>query len=238
MKLKKLPTLAYLCTVSILIALGIWQLGRAEQKRSFFEQQKQGLASSEILELTSVITGDVESLRYKNVQAIGHYDQSHQFLIDNQVSNGRVGYFVLTPFIIAGQSKAVLVNRGWVPLNQDRSILPDIQIVTEQSVLKGRINNFPSVGLKLADAEIPTKGWPSVLQVVDARVLSEKLGYSVAIFQVELDKNLPEGFKREWQVTTIMPPEQHLAYAVQWFALAATLTVLFFWYSIKRSKNE
>jgi surfeit locus 1 family protein len=144
----------------------------------------------------------------------------------------------MTPLIIDRSLKAVLVNRGWVPLNQDRSNLPDINIINEQVVIKGRINYFPSVGIKLAGAEIPTAGWPSVLQVIDVSVLSEKLGYSIAAFQVELDKELPEGFKRDWQVTAIMLPEQHVAYAVQWFALAATLTVLFFWYSIKRSKDE
>ncbi len=238
MKLKKLPILIYLCTLSLLIALGMWQLGRAEQKRSFLEQQKKGLSSSEVLDLSKHIEDNTNSLRYKKVQVVGHYDKAHQFLLDNQISSGKVGYFVMTPFIIEGTLKAVLVNRGWVPLNQDRSDKPNINIVNEQVTLKGRVNNFPSVGIKLAGAEIPTVGWPSVLQVIDAPVLSEKLGYQVLTFQVELDKELPEGFKREWQVTTIMQPEQHVAYAVQWFALAATLTVLFFWYSIKRTKDE
>ena len=239
MKLKKLPIFLYLCTLSLLIALGMWQLGRAEQKRNFFEQQKQGLASTEVLDLSNSIEDNINSLRYKKVQTVGHYDKAHQFLLDNQITSGKVGYLVMTPFIMDRPSKAaVLVNRGWVPLNQDRSQLPDINIINGKVTLKGRINNFPGVGIKLAGAEIPTSGWPSVLQVIDARVLSEKLGYPVAAFQIELDKESPEGFKREWQVTTIMPPEQHIAYAVQWFALAATLTALFFWYSIKRSKDE
>ena len=238
MKLKKLPILLYLCTLSLLIALGMWQLSRAEQKRTFFDQQKTGLASSEVLDLSNGIEDNIKSLRYKKVQVVGHYDKAHQFFLDNQISSGKVGYFVMTPLIIDRSLKAVLVNRGWVPLNQDRSNLPDINIINEQVVIKGRINYFPSVGIKLTGAEIPTAGWPSVLQVIDVSVLSEKLGYSIAAFQVELDKELPEGFKRDWQVTAIMLPEQHVAYAVQWFALAATLTVLFFWYSIKRSKDE
>jgi surfeit locus 1 family protein len=53
-------------------------------------------------------------------------------------------------------------------------------------------------------------------------------------FQIELDKNLADGFKREWQTATVMPPEQHIAYALQWFGLALTLTILFFWYSFKK----
>ena len=234
-KLEKGPTLAYLCLLPLLLALGTWQLGRSEQKRIFLEQQELGLASSEIILLSTGIEDDVERLRYKKMQATGHYDQAHQFLIDNQISEGKAGYFVLTPFVLQGEARAVLVNRGWVPLNQDRSVLPDVQIRNEQTVITGRINRFPGVGIKLAGAEIPSEGWPSVLQVVDSEVLAKKLAYPLFPFQIELDKDLPEGFKREWQTTTIMLPEQHTAYAIQWFALAFALTLLFIWYSCKRN---
>jgi len=105
--------------------------------------------------------------------------------------------------------------------------LPPVQFKSQQTMLRGRINRFPGVGIKLAGAEIPTEGWPSVLQVVDSQILAKKLGYSVFPFQIELDKGLPDGFNREWQTTTIMSPEQHTAYAIQWFALAFTLTILF-----------
>ncbi|MDD2659765.1 MAG: SURF1 family protein, partial [Methylococcales bacterium] len=208
---------------------------RAEEKRLFLEQQEQGLASSEIIQLSSAVDGNADALRYKKVQAVGHYDQAHQFLIDNQISAGKAGYFVLTPFVLEGEAKAVLVNRGWVPLNQNRAVLPDLQIKEDQTVIRGRINRFPGVGIKLAGAEIPTKGWPSVLQVADSQVLARKLAYPLFPFQIELDEDQAEGFKREWKTTTIMLPEQHIAYAIQWFALAFTLTALFIWYSCKRN---
>jgi surfeit locus 1 family protein len=105
----------------------------------------------------------------------------------------------------------------------------------ERVELHGRINHFPSVGIKLAGAEIPTVGWPSVLQVVDTDVLAKKLAQSLFSFQVELDSAEPNGYVRDWQTTTVMLPEQHVAYAIQWFALAATLTVLFFGYSCKKN---
>jgi len=234
MKFEKAPTLAYLCLLPLLIALGTWQLGRSEEKRIFLEQQEQGSASSEILQLSTTIEDNVDALRYKKVQATGHYDQAHQFLIDNQISDGKAGYFVLTPLLLQGQAKAVLINRGWIPLSKDRTILPDVLIKEKQTVVTGRINRFPAVGIKLAGAEIPTNNWPSVVQVVDSQVLAGKLAYPLFPFQIELDKDSPEGYKREWHTSTIMLPEQHTAYAIQWFALALTLTILFFWYSFKK----
>ena len=237
MKFKLIPTLVYLCVLPALIALGMWQLDRSEQKRAFLKAQEQA-AATETLHLTAAVENNTKALRYRNVEVAGRYDVAHQFLVDNQISDGKAGYFVLTPFILAEETKAVLVNRGWIPLNQDRSILPDLQINKAEAVITGRINNFPSVGIKLAGTEIPTEGWPSIVQVVDSNVLAKKLGYPLFQFQVELAKELPDGFKREWHTATIMQPEQHTAYAIQWFALALTLTILFIWYSFKKNNAQ
>jgi len=235
MKFETIPTLVYLCLLPLLLALGAWQLDRAEQKRVFLKLQEQG-GVTETLHLSAAVEDNTEALRYRKVEVVGSYDESHQFLIDNQISAGKAGYFVLTPFILQGEAKAVLVNRGWIPLNQDRSVLPDLPINKALTTISGRINNFPSVGIKLAGAELPTDTWPSVVQVVDSKILAKKLGYTLFQFQIELDKDLVDGFKREWQTTTVMLPEQHIAYAVQWFALALTLTIIFIWYSYKKER--
>ncbi len=237
MKFKIIPTLVYLCLLPALVALGVWQLERSAQKQAFLKLQERAL-TTETLHLSAAVGNDTKALRYRLVEVTGRYDDTHQFLIDNQISDGKAGYFVLTPFVLTGETKAVLVNRGWIPLNQDRSVLPDLRINNAQTTLTGRINNFPSVGIKLAGAEIPTQGWPSIVQVVDSNLLAEKLGYSLFQFQVELAKELPNGFKREWRASTIMQPEQHMAYAIQWFALALTLTILFIWYSFKKNDAQ
>lgn len=237
MKFKIIPTLVYLCLLPVLLALGMWQLDRSKQKQALLKSQQQAVAT-ETLHLSATIENDTEASRYRQVDVTGHYDAAHQFLIDNQISDGKVGYFVLTPFILAGTTKGVLVNRGWIPLDRNRSVLPDLQIHNAQATIVGRINHFPSVGIKLAGAEIPTEGWPSIVQVVNANVLAKKLGYSLFQFQVELAKELPDGFKREWRNSTIMLPEQHVAYAIQWFALALTLTILFIWYSFKQNDAQ
>jgi surfeit locus 1 family protein len=233
-KFAKLPTLSFLCLLFLLLSLGTWQLNRAQAKREFLQQQAH-IQAAEILTLSTAIADQAETLRYRELTVSGHYDVTQQFLIDNQISEGKAGYFVLTPFVLKGENKAILVNRGWIPLNQDRTRLPDVSITTEVNMITGRANHFPSVGIKLAGAEIPTDSSPAVVQIVDSEVLAKKLGYPLFSFQLELDKTLPNGFKREWHTTTLMPPEQHTAYATQWFALAFTLTVLFIVFSFKKS---
>lgn len=237
MKFKIAPTLVYLCLLPVLLALGVWQLDRSEQKRVLLQSQEQA-AATQMLTLSAAAEASADALRYRKAQVSGRYNASHQFLIDNQISGGKAGYFVLTPLILSGENKAVLVNRGWIPQNPDRTVLPDLPVNNAETIISGRINNFPSVGIKLAGAEIPAAGWPSVVQVVDSNILAKKLGYPVFQFQLELDKELPDGFKREWHSSTIMPPEQHTAYAIQWFALALALTILFIWYSFRRASSR
>lgn len=233
-------SLFYICVyglvLSLLLSLGFWQLRRATEKRLFIQKQQTQLKT--ILELNTQTEDNVELLRYRQIKATGFYDKEKQFLIDNQIVKGKAGYFVITPFILEGGSKAVLINRGWLPANPDRSLLPNIKLIKNQNQIVGRINNFPSVGLKLEGAEIPTEGWPSVVQVAESASLSKKLGYDLFSFQVELDSKANEGYTRNWLESSIMPPEKHIGYAVQWFGLAITLTVLFFIYSSKKRINE
>lgn len=222
----------YLLLVTLLCRLGFWQLDRAEQKRQMLLQQQAAMEAGSI-DLNQRWIEDVDTVRYRKATIRGHYDRAHQFLIDNQIVDGRSGYFVLTPFFVDDAANAVLINRGWIPLGKDRNVLPDVNFDAKQTQITGRINHFPSVGLKLKGAEIPSDSWPSVVQVVDANVLSEKLDYRVAPYQIELDVSAKEGYKRDWKISVPIPPEKHQAYAVQWFGLALTLTALFIWISIK-----
>ncbi|MDQ7091920.1 MAG: SURF1 family protein [Methylococcales bacterium] len=228
--------IAYLLMMILLLNLGFWQLNRADEKREFLQRQQKQLKS--VLNLTTETDDNLDALRYQPVRIEGVYDTSKQFLIDNQIVKGKAGYFIMTPFVLKGGTKAVLINRGWLPANPDRSILPNIDLIKNTYALKGRINNFPSVGLKLKGAEIPSKGWPSVLQIAESNILAQKLGYELFSFQVELDPTETQGYSRYWLEKTIMPPEKHIGYAVQWFGLAMTLTFLFFWHSRKTRIND
>lgn len=232
-KIQAIPMLVFIILLVLLIYLGNWQLSRSYEKQSILQAQQTAIHVKPI-ELSKLSDAEGSISRYLPVKAIGHYDVTHQFLLENQVLNGKVGYLVLTPFVLNDRSNAVLVNRGWLPAGQNRLILPDVTITTPPTEIEGRINWFPSVGLILAGAEQPSENWPSRVQVVNSRLLSEKLGYPLRNFQIELAENQPNGYQRSWQTSTLMPPEQHKAYAFQWFGLAFALTFLFIRYSIKK----
>ncbi len=218
--------------VTVLCALGFWQLGRAEEKKLFLARQQQ--ADQEAVNLNALQSASLADLEYKTVTVTGHYDDSRQILINNQIKQGKVGYFVLTPLFISQQNNTVLVNRGWVAKDLKRSTYPDVSLVEKTVTLKGRVNHFPSVGLILEGADEPTQGWPTEVQVINVDKMSAKLDYRILDFQIELSANQSQGYLRNWTELRIIPPEKHIAYAVQWFALALTLIILYVWYSVKR----
>ncbi len=231
-RLQLVPTIAYLLLLPILLALANWQYDRAQQKQQLLAAIEKNSAAESIYidDLASIA---MPKSRYKKIQLTGKYDQQHQFLLDNQINEGKAGYFVITPLILANSQQIVLVNRGWLPANPDRTVLPSVVIHSEATKVAGRINQFPSLGIKLPGSELTSATWPSVIQVIDAEIISKKLAHPVQPFQVELDSDQPDGYKRDWQTAKDMLPEQHIAYAIQWFALAVTLTLLFIWNSFK-----
>ena len=226
--------LLFFVVLALLIRLGFWQLDRAVEKENLLALQAVSMSKSAI-NLHDIL-GETEDFRYRQVKLVGRYDPAHQYLIDNQIVNGKAGYFVLTPFQLEATDRTVLVNRGWVPLNHDRRVMPELTINEVSQTLSGRINRFPSVGIQLKGAEIPTENWPSIVQVVDIKILSDKLGRSLLPFQVELESTMAEGYVRDWKINISMSPEKHIGYAVQWFGLAITLTLLSIGLSFKARK--
>lgn len=218
---------AYLGFFLLFLSLGAWQINRANQKQAFLDAQAQ--RQNQAVQINSEINANLEELRYRPASVVGHFETQKQFLLDNQIDAGKVGYFVFTPFKLQNSTKSILVNRGWIPLIEPRAILPnvDFQAETTETILQARINSFPSIGLKLAGANQPTTTNPAVVGIIDTNVLAKELGYELFAFQLELAPEMPNGFKRDWKAANIMQPEQHLAYAMQWFGLALVLTILF-----------
>jgi surfeit locus 1 family protein len=177
-----------------------------------------------------------EKLRYLPVKFNGEMDTGHQLLIDNQVKQGSVGYFVLTP-VKLNNGQAILLNRGWLPLGNSRDDLPDIKVDADTKSFIGRLDKFPSVGIKLEGADELSAGWPAVTQLITPEKVAERLGYSVMAYQVLLNVDEPNGYNRQW-VPMKMGPQKHHGYAFQWFALAVAWVVIYFVLTVKIKRKE
>jgi surfeit locus 1 family protein len=223
-------TLLTVVLIALLISLGRWQLRRAEEKRVMFESFAAGADATLLID-----AGTPHARRYQHIEAVGHYDEARQVLIDNMVNAERAGYFVITPFALTGGGW-LLVNRGWVPLGRSRADLPPITVGGDTRRVRGRADNMPSPGIQMgAKAELSppfpvVAAFPSQSEI--ARLLHESSWTSAADLLL-LDPTEPDGYARTWSAPGF-PPMRHVAYAVQWFALALTLFILYVVANLRR----
>jgi len=221
-----LPVVAGLLLLPLLVGLGLWQLERAEDKRKLVAQW-QAAQEQEPVPLVQARRGGAG--RFTPVTVRGRYDARHQFLLDNRIRDNRPGFHVLTPLRLAGREQAVLVNRGWVPLGRSRQELPALPTPEGEVRVRGGWVPPPATGIRLGPPDTGGSDWPRVVQYVVPERVSRQLGYPVLGRVVRLAPGAAGGFPREWGAEPPVPfgPERHVGYAVQWFALAATLVVIF-----------
>lgn len=216
-----------------MMSLGFWQLDRAEQKRAVLRAYGDRPADAAVRIADDFALS--QDWRYRRAQVIGAYDARHQFLLDNRVQQGRVGYYVLTPLRLARGNAVVLVNRGWVPQGATRADLPDLPAPrASELTLEGLIDFPPQKVFVLGEGEDRDPGWPKVLQQLRLDLQAQQLNARLLPMVLLLDKDQPGGFVREWN-PVVIGPERHVGYAVQWFALAAALVILYVWVNLKRT---
>lgn len=227
-----LPSVAGLLLLLLLLFLGFCQLDRAAQKQVLLQAYGDRPADAAIRIDGTVAFGP--DWRYRRAELIGVYAPEHQFLLDNRVQEGRVGYQVLTPLRLAASDAVVLVNRGWVPQGATRADLPPLPTPGDAELsIEGLIDFPPQKVFVLGEGEDRDPGWPKVLQQIRLDLQAQQLGVRLLPMVLLLDKDQPGGFVREWN-PVVVGPERHLGYAVQWFALAAALVILYVWVNLKR----
>lgn len=230
------PLLAILATIlvsALLAGLGRWQLDRMYQKQQILEQHQQRQAEKPLTELP-VADNNLEKWRYRRVQLRGQLLAERQFLLDNQVVDGRVGFNVLTPMEL-DDGRTILIDRGWVAMGAVREDRPDIRVTEEIDNVDGMIYMPFGKPFALGAATGGEVGWPRIIQYLDFVALGDLLGTPLLPMVVRMAPQQSGGYQRKWPVIPLSP-DKHLAYAIQWFALAALPIILLLVLNLKRRK--
>jgi len=217
----------------ILMGLGVWQLNRAELKRGLLAQYENRIHSAPLHNLQQA----KRQQRYYPVQLTGKFDNQHTILLDNKMHQHRVGYQVLTPFVMGKSQRVVLVNRGWIPIGQSRRQLPAIKPVLGEVTVAGLLDFPPAKYFSLSAQLSASQTWPWRVQHLDLQKIAQRLPYNLIPSIILLSPQSAYGFTREWKPITVKP-EKHTAYAVQWFALALTLMIIFIGVNLRRKVRK
>ena len=219
-----MPTLATLAVVALCVTAGNWQRGRMHEKQALAD----ALGAADRLEPVPLPAHAIDwtAWRYRRVVARGRYDAAQQFLVDNRVHQGRVGYDVVTPLAL-GDGQWILVDRGFIPAGADRAILPVAPAPIGDVAVEGRIE-VPARGFVLGNPQPQGVLWPHL----DPERYAERSGRRVLPVYLQASAgDAGPGLARDWPAPDL-GTQMHLGYMVQWYlfaSMAAGLWLFFGW---------
>lgn len=225
-------SLVTLLILPLLVYLGVWQLSRWEEKKILQQTVEQRLLAAP-RPFSQPVINDIP--RFSRITVTGSFLNDHQILLDNQMYKGQAGYHVYTPFLPTGETKLLLINRGWIPLGSTRKDLPKIAPVVGTVTLTGIINQ-PTSGLQLDNpTPKPAITWPFVAQSIDFAALSSLLNRACFPFILQLTEENPTVGFIPAPISQGISANRHLGYAVQWFTMAV---VAGFYYLVINSRRK
>ncbi len=205
--------------------LGNWQWHRYHYKKHLVEHYQAQLVSP--LKPLETLLRDPSHppLEFQHVSVSGHYINELTVLLENRFHQDKMGFEVLTPLQIPGSKQIVLVNRGWIP-KPDQALLPKLAYIGTEQHITGYLKLNQEYQFILGNNINDMTHWPLVMQKIDIDALSQLTGQSFYPFILRLDANAPNGYVRNWVISSVIP-ERHLGYAFQWFAMAFVLLIAY-----------
>lgn len=222
-------TLATAAGMALTIGLGFWQLGRADYKQ-MLQQRITELAQQPPVGIGAAGVA-LDDILLRRVEVRGRFEPRHAVFLDNRVHRHQAGFHVVMPLNVEGSGKYVLVNRGWVAAGPERTRVPTVKTPAGEIVVRGLAvapaERFIELSSKVAEGNI----WQNL--VLERYRQATRL--DVLPFVLQQEGTFDDGLVREWPPVDLKR-NTHLAYAVQWFALAAAILIYYVVINVRKRK--
>lgn len=223
------PMIASAAGIALAIALGMWQLGRGDEKAELAARVEQLAREPRINVSTPEL--NARDLELRPVEARGTFEPKYMVLLDNRVRHGIAGYHVVMPLKLGEGDRYVLVNRGWVAGSPDRRRLPDVNTPRETLMVRGRAvvpgRRFLELSAKVAEGRI----WQNL--TVERYRQAMPIAIQPFVIQQENEGAPQDGLVREWEAPDL-GVDKHYGYAFQWFALSALILIFYLVTHVRR----
>lgn len=227
-----ITTLVVVAAAGMMIRLGFWQLERLEQRRDF-NARVAAQVSALPLDLNKEISREtLFDMEYRQVTVQGTYDPENEIIWRNQVYQNQPGYHLLTPLRIDGSTAAILVDRGFIPMDdaspdrRDKYAQPGkVQV---NGILRRAVvpRYFGAPNPTLSPGETRIDAWNSL----DLQRIQQQSGLDLLPVYIQLAPPETAGTGSGPAGPPYASVEQpdlsegsHFGYALQWFAFAAVL---------------
>jgi surfeit locus 1 family protein len=225
-----LALLALAGTVATVL-LGNWQTRRAEEKLAV-QRRLDTRAQGPVLSLTSAPVNAAD-YAHSRVSVRGEFVPQHTVFVDNRVLRGQPGYHVVTPLRIKGGDMHVLINRGWIAVGATRNQLPQVPAPAGELLLEGVAVVPPERVYELA---ADTGTGPLVQHLYPARI-AERSGLRLQPIVLQQTSDTADGLVRIWERPD-SGANTNRAYALQWYALAVLIVVLYVTLNLRRMNGS
>jgi surfeit locus 1 family protein len=234
------PALFTLIGVTLLIGLGVWQLERKTWKEALIASIERRMNAPPVPLPPPQRWANLDAAHDEFTRVTFRADLEHdEALVFAGASAFRpdvsgTGYWVFTPARLSDGARAV-VNRGFVPeANKDpatRAVGPVTGPVEFVGVLR-----WPEHAGWFTPAGDPARNlWFARDQLA---IAAAKGWGNVAPFYVELEGPMPPGGLPQPGKLIVNLPNNHLQYALTWFALAIVLAAVFFAFARARRREQ
>jgi len=244
-----IPAVAALVGIVLMLALGNWQSGRAQDKLDLQRRLSDAAAIAPIM-LTATAAANPAALRYRQVRIVGRWQPEGVVYLENRMHAGQAGFYVLMPLLIdagdGGSPAVAIVNRGWLPRHgRDRTAIAPHITPVGTVVLDGYVlDNEPKL-MELGAAPPGKLGglwqnfdfdaWFQASGLTPLRLIVRQNAQAGATAGVMAD-----GLVRDWPQAGANLTDQiskHRGYAFQWYSLAALLAGLALFFEIRKRRN-
>jgi surfeit locus 1 family protein len=198
-------------------ALGVWQVERLGWKRELIARVERNVRAAPVAPPAKAQWGTLtrEADEYRRLAVQGRFDYAHEALVRASTALG-AGYWVLTP-MRTEEGAWVLVNRGFITPEMRERVPHEGDAASVTGLLR-----LSEPGGSFLQANDPAHGrWYS--RDVAAIAAAQGLQGEVAPFFVDAQALTPAD-RSAWPrpgLTVLQFANNHLEYAVTWFALAA-----------------
>lgn len=230
-------TVAVLPALALLLGLGMWQLQRLDWKTERIAEMSARMDAPTIALPRPLPEGQaLAALRFRRVALTGTYHHDRELYRGAQPLRNQRGAFVLTPMTLA-DGRQVIVNRGWVPLDRkDPATRPEGQIAGEVTV--AAIVRFGGWrGLDWLRPANDPAGNVWLWMDLDRMAAAADLSNPVTRLYLDAVKDQHPGRYPVGGQTRVNLRNQHLSYALTWFALAGGLLVIYVLYHLRPARR-
>lgn len=215
-----------LAAAALFVRLGIWQLHRADFKDDLL--QRYAAAATAAPQSFASVALAPPADAFPRVDVHGEYVADRIYLLDNPKHDDLGGVEVFVPLRLAGSSRLLLVDLGFLPGNGTDQTPQLPPLPTGVQHLHGLYLPPPPRGFEMGGNALARQTtWPKKSIYLDPAQVSADLAAPLYPRVLSLDADPASIYVR---VHTLdfgdMPPARHRAYAFQWFSFAVAVIVI------------